>query len=414
MTPETNIIVVGAGYAGLEATARLAMKTRRQNVRITLINPSDFFVERPRLHQFAANQPVKQRPIAEILAGTGVQFLHARVKAILARQRQVTVTTAAGRQRLAYDYLLYTAGSTIDLESVPGVGEHAFTLTPEGPRSAVALKSLLPELNEQSGQVLVVGGGPTGIEATAEFAESYPGLKVTLVTEGQLAGQFGRKIQAHIRQALGRLGVVVRQQTQVVRVERSYLVTRRGERMDFDLCLWAGGFIASPLARQAGLAVNERGQVLVDPFMRSISDPRIYAAGDSALPIPSANMPVRVRMAAYTAAITGAHTADCLADAIQGRRQKPLDFAYLGQGIALGRRDAVGFNNFPDDRPRDPIFTGLAGVLGREFFVKLLRDLPLIERRLPGLPFWPGRGLYRWLTREQPGPRPAPSSARQR
>jgi NADH dehydrogenase FAD-containing subunit len=124
--------------------------------------------------------------------------------------------------------------------------------------------------------------------------------------------------------------------------------------------------------------------------MRSISDAHIYAAGDSAQPVSSSG--VRVRMAAYTAAITGAHAADCLANAIDGRRQKPLNFAYLGQGIALGRHDTVGFNNFPDDKPRNPVFTGLAGVLGREFFVKLLRDLPSIERHLPGLHFWPGRG----------------------
>ena len=75
--PKIQVLVVGAGYAGLLATVRLAMKTRHDNVQITLINPSELFVERPRLHQFAANQLVKQRPIAEVLHGTGVQFIQA-------------------------------------------------------------------------------------------------------------------------------------------------------------------------------------------------------------------------------------------------------------------------------------------------------------------------------------------------
>src|SRR5512135_2504898 len=103
-------------------------------------------------------------------------------------------------------------------------------------------------------------------------------------------------------------------------------------------------------------------------------------------------------MAALTAVITGAHAADCLSNAINGKPQKPLTFAYIGQGIALGRHESVGFNNYPDDKPKEPIFTGRLGVRGREFFVDLLARLPGIERRLPGLHFWPGRGKVKPVT----------------
>ncbi len=387
---ETHVIVIGAGYAGLLASVRLAIKTRDHKVQITLINPTDIFVERPRLHQFAANQKLVQRPIAEVLQGTGVQFVQAEVATLDPQKREVLARTSNGTQRLAYDYLLYTAGSTVDVGRVPGVPQYAYTLTPAGPRSAEALRSLLPELDRQQGRLVVVGGGPTGIEAAAEFAESYPGLQVTLVTEGRLGDLWGGKIQTHIQKALPRLGVSIREGMLIERVEPGVLVASGGGSIPFDLCLWAGGFVASPLAREAGLAVNERGQVLVDQYMRSISSRWIYAAGDSAQPAVSLGMPVR--MAAYTAAITGAHAADCLADEILGRQPRPLNFAYLGQGIALGRHDAVDFNNFPDDKPKWPIITGLAGVYGREFFVNLFADLPQIERRLPGLHFWPRWG----------------------
>lgn len=236
---------------------------------------------------------------------------------------------------------------------------------------------------------MVVGGGATGIEAAAEFAESYPDLRVSLVTQGELAGFWGGKIQSHILKTLTRLGVSIRDRTGVAHVERHEITTEDGESIPFDLCLWAGGFAVPTLARESGLAVNERGQVLIDPYMRSISHPEIYAAGDSARPVEESN--IRVRMAALTAVITGAHAADCLSNAINGRPQKPLNFAYIGQGIALGRHEAVGFNNYPDDKPKGPIFTGWLGVRGREFFVDLLARLPGIERRLPGLHLWPGR-----------------------
>src|SRR5712691_1145727 len=104
--PQTRILVIGAGYSGLLATVRLAGKTRRQNVRITLVNPASTLVERLRLHQYAANQPVKQRSITETLRGTGVDFVQAAVSAIDTQRREVVAQTASGLCRLAYDYIL--------------------------------------------------------------------------------------------------------------------------------------------------------------------------------------------------------------------------------------------------------------------------------------------------------------------
>jgi NADH dehydrogenase FAD-containing subunit len=394
---KVQVLVIGAGYAGLLGTVRLAMKTLHQNVQLTLINPSEMFVERPRLHQFAANQAIKQRPIRDVLRGTGVRFIQAEVTKMHIQQREVMIRGDTDDERLAYDYLLYTAGSTVEQDSVPGVRQYAHTLSAGGPRSAEALKSILPELTRRAGHLLVVGGGPTGIEAAAEFAESYPGLRVSLITQGKLAEHWGGDIQLHIHKALTRLGVLIRDRTAIGQVKQNELLTGEGESLGFDLCLWAGGFVAPPLAKEAGLAVNERGQVLIDPFMRSISDHRIYAAGDSAQPVATSGL--HVRMAAYTAAITGAHAADSLYNAMMNKPQKPLNFAYLGQGIALGRHDSVDFNNFPDDTPKWPILTGEFGVVGREFFVNLLANLPAIEHRLPGLHFWPGRRTVKSTTR---------------
>jgi len=387
---KVQVLVIGAGYAGLLAAVRLAMKTRRQNVQVILINPSEMFVERPRLHQFAANQQLKQRPIIEVLRGTGAQFIQAKVTEIHVQQKEVIIHTGTNHQRLPYDYLLYTAGSTVEQDRIPGVREYSYTLNSNGPHSAEALRSILPEYNRKQGHLVVIGGGPTGIEAAAEFAESYPGLRVSLITQGKLARLWSGNIQLHIDKALKHLGVFIRDQTIVEQVRQNEILTSECESIQFDICLWAGGFIAPPLAKESGLAVNECGQVLIDLSMRSISNPWIYAAGDSAQPLRTYEMPVR--MAAYTATITGAHAADCLYNTIMNRPQKSLNFAYLGQGIALGRHDSVDFNNFPDDIPKWPTFTGEFGVIGREFFVNLLANLPTIERRLPGLHFWPSRG----------------------
>src|SRR5512144_817216 len=109
---KTQIVVIGAGYAGLLCTVRLAGKTRRQPVQITLVNAADVLVERVRLHQYAANQPVKHRPIRSYLRGTGVSFVQGMVTEIDTQQHIITAQTQDGVRRLIYDYLVYALGST--------------------------------------------------------------------------------------------------------------------------------------------------------------------------------------------------------------------------------------------------------------------------------------------------------------
>ena len=159
----------------------------------------------------------------------------------------------------------------------------------------------------------------------------------------------------------------------------------------------------------AGLAVNEQGQVLIDPYMRSISHPEVYAVGDAAHPVEEPGAPVR--MSAFTAAVMGAHVADVLAATLRGKAPKPFSFAYLGQGIALGRHDAIGFNNYPNDRPNRPYFTGIVGSTVREFFVNFLVTLPALERRWPGFFYWFGKGRYLAAKRRQKQQQQHPASA---
>jgi NADH dehydrogenase len=389
---QTQIIVLGAGYAGLLATVRLAGKTRKQNAAMTLVNASDTFVERLRLHQFAANQPVAERPISNVLAGTGVNFIQGLVTNIDTARHEVMVQSGAETRRIAFNKMIYALGSTIDRDSVAGVREHAYTLTPIGARSAAELRQALPSLNAAGGHVLICGGGATGVEAAAEFADSYPNLHVQLITRGAFGMFLGKPVAAYMRQALNRLGVIIQDHTTVREVEAGHVVTTAGATIPYDLCLWTGGFSVPRVAREAGLSVNQRGQVLIDPFMRSISHPDIFAVGDAAHPVEDPG--VRVRMSAFTAVILGAHGADCVSAVLQDKTPQPLSFAYAGQGIALGRHDAIGFNNYPDDTPKPPYFTRRAGYEAREFFVRLLAALPHYERRWPGITFWLGKGRY--------------------
>ena len=125
MPPSTRILVIGAGYAGLLFTMRLAGKVTRQDVQIALVNEYDTFTERPRMHQFATNQVVQWRSLPQMLRRTNVQFLQGRVTSIDPASREIVITHQQQTQHLGYDYLVYALGSETDRQTVPGVAEHA-------------------------------------------------------------------------------------------------------------------------------------------------------------------------------------------------------------------------------------------------------------------------------------------------
>jgi NADPH-dependent 2,4-dienoyl-CoA reductase/sulfur reductase-like enzyme len=151
--------------------------------------------------------------------------------------------------------------------------------------------------------------------------------------------------------------------------------------------------------------VNERGQILIDPYMRSISHPAILAIGDAAY--PQEEHGVKVRMSAFAAMLMGAHGADALSAVLQGLTPPPFRIAYLGQGIALGRHDGIGFGLLPEDKPHAPFLIGRVGYEAREFFVRFLAAAPRIERIWLSALLWEVRYRYARFQRrlrQQHGP----------
>src|SRR5436305_965964 len=370
-------------------------KVARQQVQIALVNEYDTFTERPRLHQFATNQAVQWRSLPQILRRTNIQFIQGRVTGLDPIHRKIMVEDQQQTQQMEYDYLVYALGSETDRKTVPGVAQYAYTLAARGPLSAVALRETLPSIEARGGQIVVAGGGATGIETAAEVASAYPHIKVRLVTRESLALFLGKSVAGSIGRSLQRLRVQIIDQTSVIAVRAQRVVIDQGSELACDLCIWTGGFVAPPLAREAGLAVNEHNQIIVDPFLRSISHPEIYAIGDAASPAEDPG--VRVRMSAVTATIMGAHGADCLSAVLHSKTPRPLSFAYIGQGIALGRHNAIGFNSYPDDKPVPPYFTGRLGYLIREGFVRYLA----IATQRPGIFVWLGKRRYERAQRRQ-------------
>jgi NADH dehydrogenase FAD-containing subunit len=353
-----EIVVLGAGYTGLIATARLARYTRRLNTHITVVNPSPRFTERLRLHQVAAGQELADFRIPDLLAGTGVEFHRAAATAIDTAGRTVTLDDGA---ILRYDRLVYALGSTTDTSSVPGAADHAWTL--DNPALAHHFAQRLPEIAAAGGTVTVCGGGLTGIEAAAEIAEAHPGLTVNLISAAEPGTMMGEKARTYLNRALDRLGVVRTLGVKVTKVLPDAVRLDTGEVVASDLTLWTTGVRVSPLAATAGIATDAKGLIITDATLRSVSHPEIHAVGDAA----------RVRLAwgqlhgtCQSGVVTADYTAAAIARLRRGKVVKPLRFGYFHQPVSLGRKDAVIQFTHADDTPNRWYLRGRAAVIYKE------------------------------------------------
>jgi len=397
-TQTTNIIVLGGGYAGVMAALRLASRTKRLDTTITLVNALGHFVERPRLYEQATGITLGNKPITQMLRGTKAQFLQGWVTAIDPVQQIVTVQMTNGEQRLPYHYLVNALGSRVDRNTVPGVKVHAFTLDPYGDLTTQALEAKLTAYGEKAFRVVVVGGGATGVEAATQIKGKYPHSEVHIVSQGEVGAFKGALVQEHIAAAMKEQSITMHENARVCAVETDG-VALDSSRIEADVIIWAGGFSASPLAREAGIRVNAQNQMLVDPYLRSLSHPNIYAVGDVASPVEEPGVPIR--MSLFTALVTGAQAAENIAAEIKGKAPHLLSFEWYGQGIALGPQDAVGFSTYPADVAWNLIFRRKVAVNIRNFFIWYLGTVLEMERRIPGSFFWTGKRRYAKQQRRQ-------------
>lgn len=352
-----EIVIIGAGYTGMAATMSLAARVKgRDDVHITLVNPQARFTERLRLHQVASGQNLADLEIPELLAGTGVEFVQGWVTAVDAGAQTVRVDD---EYTLRYDTLVYALGAVADTEVVPGVDEHAYTLN-----SAHDAELLAEQLDRlATGTVVVAGGGLTGIESAAEIAEQRPELDVVLLSREQPGAMMGPKARARLLAGLARLGVQVRAGVDVVKVLPDGVALADGEILAAHAVLWTAGVRVSPLARAAGLRVDERGRIVTDAALRSVSHPNVYAVGDAAAVQQGYGV---LHGTCQSGIPTGVHAAASIARQLKGKQPKPFRFGYVHQPVSLGRHDAVIQFTHADDTPRRFYLAGRWAVAYKE------------------------------------------------
>ena len=307
----TNIVVVGAGYAGVLATKKLEKKLRKKGVanetQITIIDKHPYHTMLTELHEVAAcrvgEESVKMN-LDQIFAGRKVKVVLDTVNKIHFEENKITGENG----EYSYDYLVLAAGSKPTFYGVEGAEEHSYTLWSYD--DAVILRDRIhdcfrlaaDEPNAQKRQELltfyVIGAGFTGVEMMGELAEYVPVLcerfhikreDVKLVNVDGLSRAvpvLPEKLSGKVERRLKKMGVEVLLNANVVEVGENFIKMKEGEEVKqytAGTIVWTAGIESAELTAEAAKEVKSagRGRIEVDAYLRSVDYENVYVIGDN-------------------------------------------------------------------------------------------------------------------------------------
>lgn len=356
--PRPHLVILGSGFGAFQCLRSL----NGDSYRVTVVSPRNHFLFTPLLVG-ATVGTVEDRNIIEPIRGrkTGVQFCHAACEHIHAESHTVDCKSLwdGTRFSMEFDRLVVAVGGKSSTFGIEGVEEHALFLKEVSDARAIrrrilgcleraGLPGTSPQQREQLLHWVIVGGGPTGTEFSAELHDfvrdarkAYPevvdDVKITLLeaTE-ELLPSFDEALQNYTENRFQREGIEVRVECAAQEVQKDHVILTSGERLPCGMVVWSTGIVPHVLISDSGLPVTDKGFLRTDDRCRVLDHPDIYAIGDTAR-IEETSLPVTAQLAQQQ----GRYLGKALSRRAQGKEVDPFQFrnlgtlAYIGEGRAL-------------------------------------------------------------------------------
>jgi NADH dehydrogenase len=360
MNTRPRVLILGGGFAGVGA----AQKLRHADADVVLVDRHDYHTFQPLLYQLATGL------LETTAVGHSLRDLVERKHKTTVHQATATGVDLDAREArfdefapIAYDYLILALGAEVNFFGTPGAAEHAFPMytLPH----AVRLKDHLLErweavdrdpglIDDGALNVVVVGGGPTGVEtagAVAElyrsvFARDYPEIpqdkaRVILVEGGpELFAMFKPKLRAYAAEALTKRTVEVMTGQRVSAVSPTRVTLTSGEEIAAHTLVWGAGLQGNEVVRSLGLELARGNRIAVGPDLTLPGHPEVYVLGDIAAITDGKTGQVLPQLGSV-ALQSGEHAGESIARRIAGKAPKPFRYRDKGTMAMIGRRAAV-------------------------------------------------------------------------
>ncbi|MEP7383647.1 MAG: NAD(P)/FAD-dependent oxidoreductase [Gemmatimonadota bacterium] len=355
-----RVVIIGGGFAGIAA----ARVFKRAEVDVVLIDRTNHHVFQPLLYQVATATLAPSDiavPIRWILRKEeNVRVLMGEVTAIDVKGRQVIVDHGASTE--SYDYLIVASGARHayfghdEWEALaPGLKslDDALTIRNRFLRAFEAAESCNdPAEREALQTIVIVGGGPTGVELAGIMAtiardvlyDNFRSIdtrktRVLLIEGGpRILPAFPEHLSADALHDVAELGIEVRLNSIVTRIDEGAVYVG-DDRIPTHTVFWAAGNAASPLGRMLGVTVDKAGRVVVEPDLSIPGHPEVFVVGDLAeVRRESGKLVPGVAPAANQ---EGAWAARNILRTVRRQERKPFRYFNKGDLATIGRHRAI-------------------------------------------------------------------------
>ncbi len=277
-----HLVLVGAGHAHMMVMQNLAA-FRADGHRVTVIGPGVHHyysgmgpgmlsgMYRPEEIRFDVRAMAERR---------GAEFVQDRVVRVDAAARRLELSDG---RRIDYDVASFNTGSGVPVNDGLAAHPHVVPVKPIE-RLLDARVRILADLGKRRLSLVVVGGGPAGVEVAANLRRLSrapgQGADVTLVAGDRLLASFDARVRDRVLRHLARLGVAVIEGSRAVGATADRVALSTGRTLACDYLFAAVGVAPSPLFRDSGLPVGPDGGLRVNRHLQSVAHPEIFGGGD--------------------------------------------------------------------------------------------------------------------------------------
>jgi NADH:ubiquinone reductase (H+-translocating) len=356
-----RIVILGAGFGGLQATVDLDnLFHSHPEYEILLVNDQNYFMFTPLLPQIVSSYIDPRhivQPVRDIRGKRTYRFQRDTVKSIDVTNRKVEALSGP----IDYDYLIFALGSQTEFFKIPGAREN--TIDFKSLEDGVALRDRVLDICEHADHTedraerkrlltfAVVGGGYTGVELITEMRDflfryvvgRYRGIPreeirlVLVEATPNILGGFDPLLRPHALKRLNAEGIELRTSSPVTRVFEGALELKGSEIIEAGTIIWAAGVRAHPLAEALPGPHDRIGRAKVNECLQLEEHPEVFVIGDSSSPASAPDAPRVAPVAMGEGKIAAQNIAHI-------ERNQPLDsYKYVSQGmlVSLGMNDAV-------------------------------------------------------------------------